>query len=49
MGYYYGLVNVSKNPGLEIRNSSIYFFVKIPIEPGKKAEKAEKEDEAVPR
>ena len=47
IGYYYGLVNVSKMPDVEIRNSSIYFFVKIPIEPGHKAEKANKEDEVV--
>jgi hypothetical protein len=39
IGYYYGLVNVSKRPDLEIRNSSIYFFVKIPIEPKKKEKK----------
>jgi hypothetical protein len=42
IGYYYGLVNVSKMPDLEIRNSSIYFFVKIPIEPKKKEKKEKK-------
>lgn len=47
IGYYYGLVDVSKNPDQVIKNSSIYFFVKIPIEPGKKAEKAKKEDDAI--
>ncbi len=39
MGYYYGLVNVSKNPDYKIRNSSLYFFVRIPIIPGKKKNK----------
>ena len=29
--YYYGLVNVSKDPNLKIANSSLYLFVKIPI------------------
>lgn len=42
VGYYYGLVNVSKRPDLEIRNSSIYFFVKIPIEPKGKDKKKDK-------
>jgi hypothetical protein len=31
INYYYGLVDVSANPDLEIRNSAIYFYVKIPI------------------
>lgn len=35
INYYYGLVNVSKTPDLKIRNSSIYFYVKIPIGAGK--------------
>ena len=47
IGYYYGLVNVSERPDLEIRNSSIYFFVKIPIEPkGKEKKKKEKKAKA---
>jgi len=46
-GYYYGLVNVSKRPDLEIRNTSLYFFVKIPIEPkGKEKKKKEKKAKA---
>lgn len=39
VGYYYGLVNVSKNPDYKIKNSSIYFFARIPIIPGKKKKK----------
>ena len=35
VNYYYGLVNVSKTD-VEIKNSSIYFYVKIPIGAGKK-------------
>ena len=38
INYYYGLVNVSKTPDLKIRNSSIYFYVKIPIGAGKSKE-----------
>lgn len=38
-GYYYGLVNVSKNPDYKIKNSSIYLFVRIPIIPGAKKKK----------
>ena len=38
-GYYYGLVNVSKNPDYKIKNSSIYFFVRITIIPGIKKKK----------
>ncbi|NCA85398.1 MAG: PorT family protein [Clostridia bacterium] len=29
--YYYGLVDVSKNPNETIKNSAFYFFLKIPI------------------
>jgi hypothetical protein len=29
--YYYGLVNVSKTPDVTMKNSSIYFYIKIPI------------------
>lgn len=29
--YYYGLVNVSEDPEMVIKNSAIYFHVKIPI------------------
>lgn len=47
IGYYYGLVNVSTVPDLKIKNSSIYFYARLPIEPGKKAEKAKKEDDVV--
>lgn len=32
--YYYGLVDVSKNPNQDIYNSSIYFFIRIPIGAG---------------
>ncbi len=31
VSYYYGLVDVSNNPDYKIKNSAIYFFVKIPI------------------
>jgi len=31
VNYYYGLVDVSKNPDYKIKNSAFYFFVKIPI------------------
>jgi len=31
INYYYGLVDVSNNPDLKIKNSSIYFYLKIPI------------------
>lgn len=34
VNYYYGLVNVSKNPDLTINNSAIYFYIKIPIGAG---------------
>jgi hypothetical protein len=38
INYYYGLVNVSDNPDLKIKNSSIYFYMKIPIGVGKPKE-----------
>lgn len=38
ISYYYGLVDVSNNPDLKIRNSSINFYMKIPIGVGKKKE-----------
>jgi hypothetical protein len=38
INYYYGLVDVSTNPDMEIRNSSIYFYIKIPIGVGKPKE-----------
>jgi hypothetical protein len=38
INYYYGLVDVSNNPDLKIRNSSIYFYLKIPIGVGKPKE-----------
>jgi hypothetical protein len=41
VNYYYGLVNVSKNPEVTIKNSSIYFYVKIPIGAGKSANTAQ--------
>jgi hypothetical protein len=38
INYYYGLVDVSNNPDLKIKNSSIYFYMKIPIGVGKPKE-----------
>jgi hypothetical protein len=35
VNYYYGLVDVSNNPDLTIKNSAFYFFIKIPIGAGK--------------
>jgi hypothetical protein len=35
VNYYYGLVDVSKSSESEIKNSSIYFYIKIPIGVGK--------------
>jgi hypothetical protein len=37
VNYYYGLVDVSNNPDLTIKNSSFYFFFKIPIGAGSDA------------
>jgi hypothetical protein len=34
--YYYGLVDVNKAEDISMKNSSIYFFLKIPIGVGKK-------------
>ena len=39
INYYYGLVNVSNNPDLTIKNSAIYFYIKIPIGMGEPEEK----------
>ena len=38
INYYYGLVDVSTNPDLKIKNSAIYFYMKIPIGVGKTSE-----------
>jgi hypothetical protein len=38
INYYYGLVDVSTNPDQTIKNSAIYFYMKIPIGVGKKEE-----------
>jgi len=38
INYYYGLVNTSNVPDLTVKNSSIYFYIKIPIGLGKPAE-----------
>jgi hypothetical protein len=35
INYYYGMVNISKASDLTIKNSSIYFYLKIPIGIGK--------------
>lgn len=42
INYYYGLKDVSKVSDMEIRNSSIYFYVKIPI--GTNPDSKEKKD-----
>lgn len=31
VSYYYGLVNVSLNPDVTMKNSSLNFYLKIPI------------------
>ncbi len=31
ISYYYGLVNISKNPNQKIMNNSLYLFMRIPI------------------
>jgi hypothetical protein len=31
INYYYGLVNVSKTPDVTMKNSSVYFYLKLPI------------------
>jgi len=38
INYYYGLVDVSSDPAQEIRNSALYFYIKIPIGVGKSKE-----------
>ena len=38
INYYYGLLNVSKIPDMNIKNSSVYLYVKIPIGTHKKEE-----------
>jgi hypothetical protein len=38
INYYYGLVDVSADPAQTIKNSAIYFYMKIPIGVGKKEE-----------
>ena len=38
INYYYGLVNVSDDPDLTVKNSALYIYMKIPIGV-KKAEK----------
>ena len=38
INYYYGLVDVSTNPDIKIKNSAIYFYIKIPIGVGKPKE-----------
>ena len=38
INYYYGLVDVSTNPDQTIKNSAIYFYMKIPIGVGKPKE-----------
>jgi hypothetical protein len=35
INYYFGLVNVSKNPDVTMKNSSVNFYIKIPIGLGK--------------
>jgi hypothetical protein len=40
VNYYYGLVNVSKIPDVTMKNSSIYFYIKIPIGTGAKPAKS---------
>ena len=42
INYYYGLLDVSKVPDMKIKNSSIYFYVRIPIGAKPKEEKAKK-------
>ncbi|MHC1778010.1 MAG: hypothetical protein AB9834_21595 [Lentimicrobium sp.] len=31
INYYFRLVNVSKTPDVTMKNSSVYFYIKIPI------------------
>jgi hypothetical protein len=39
INYYYGLVNVSKTPDVTMKNSSLYFYLKLPIGLGPDPEK----------
>jgi len=39
INYYYGLIDISKNPEYKIKNSALYFYLKIPIGLGKPEEK----------
>lgn len=41
INYYYGLKNTSKVPDVTIKNSSVYFYVKIPIGTHKEEKKEE--------
>ena len=38
INYYYGLVNVSERSDITVKNSAIYFYIKIPIGVGKEKE-----------
>jgi hypothetical protein len=38
INYYYGLVDVSDDPDIKIKNSALYFYLKIPIGVGKPKE-----------
>jgi hypothetical protein len=38
INYYYGLVDVSADPDIKIKNSALYFYMKIPIGVGKPKE-----------
>ncbi|MCU4173809.1 porin family protein [Carboxylicivirga sp. N1Y90] len=40
VNYYYGLTDISKNPDQSIKNSAVYFYIKIPIGLGKKKEES---------
>jgi len=42
INYYYGLVDVSADPSLKIKNSALYVYMKIPIGAGKSGEKTVK-------
>jgi len=46
INYYYGLKDVSKVPDISIKNSSIYFYVKIPI--GTNPDAKKDKDQAAP-
>jgi hypothetical protein len=40
ISYYYGFVNVSKTPDVTMKNSSLNFYLKLPIGLGAKPEKS---------